>query len=95
MSVTLSNPLWMEKPMVFHCEDRKFVFEGDVISDGRNGKVDLTELAEENKGLRRRVEELELKVQMLWDSPGMPGCIQAKQRWDAPPNDVTGKFAAA
>lgn len=60
---------------------------GDILVAGKSLTEHIeyanTELVNENKDLKKRVEELEKLVNMLWYAPGMPGCEESKMDFDS------------
>lgn len=74
-----------------HNKPYNFQINGDLEVNG-NLRVDGTsyiheteiikQLFIENQDLKKRIEELERKLEMLWYAPGMPGFESCKQHFD-------------
>lgn len=56
--------------------DGQLEVSGDILVSGKS-------LSDENQDLKKRVEELEKIVNMLWYAPGMPGCEESKMDFDS------------
>jgi hypothetical protein len=67
--------------------DGQLEVSGDILVAGKSLMEHIEyankELVNENQDLKKRVEELERLVNMLWYAPGMPGCEESKMDFDS------------
>ena len=67
--------------------DGQLEVSGDILVAGKSLTAHIEyvnkDLVIENQDLKKRVEELEKIVNMLWYAPGMPGCEESKMDFDS------------
>jgi hypothetical protein len=67
--------------------DGDLTVSGDILVSGKSLVEHIEyankELVNENQDLKKRVEELERLVNMLWYAPGMPGCEESKMDYNS------------
>jgi hypothetical protein len=67
--------------------DGDLTVSGDILVSGKSLIEHIEyankELVNENQDLKKRVEELENMVNMLWYAPGMPGCEESKMDYNS------------